>query len=100
MVRHPRRPVRSCHLASFRHPAGKLPYVPRSTGCRRAFWLTAAAASQIRILVALLVRGYEVDMNCFTAWRCALWNRARGSTRKPVLRLSPGYLYLLWRQAA
>lgn len=79
---------------------GKLPYVPReqSAGCRRAFWLTAAAALCIRILVALLVRGYEVDMNCFTAWALRMAEQGPGGFYSESLFCDypPGYLYLLW----
>lgn len=79
---------------------GKLPYVPKeqSEGCRRAFWLAAAAALCVRALVALLIRGYEVDMNCFTAWALRMAEEGPGGFYSESLFCDypPGYLYLLW----
>ncbi len=56
-----------------------------------------AAAAALRILIAMKVTGYPVDVNCFTAWGATMLNAGPANfyTASGFCDYPPGYLYVL-----
>ena len=57
-----------------------------------------ALGALIRIIVALCIRGYEVDINCFEAWSSKLFQQGLSNFYEAdyFCDYPPGYLYVLW----
>ncbi len=57
-----------------------------------------AAALVLRLLMAALVRGYEVDMNCFEAWAQRMWEMKPWGfySEEMFCDYPPAYLLVLW----
>ncbi len=63
-----------------------------------AFAVVIAAAVAARVLLAVNVAGYEVDINCFTAWSLRMAEKGPAGFYSPgyFCDYPPGYLLLLW----
>ncbi len=61
-----------------------------------------ALAFVVRALIAMLVRGYEVDMNCFEGWaaRAAQVGLSNFYSADAFCDYPPGYIYVLWALGA
>ena len=57
-----------------------------------------AAALLVRIIIAVMYRGYEVDINCFVSWSDMVFNDGFGAFYKSesFTDYPPGYMYILY----
>ncbi|MBQ3575071.1 MAG: phospholipid carrier-dependent glycosyltransferase, partial [Clostridia bacterium] len=69
---------------------------------RKALILGLSAAFLLRILLGALVRGYNTDINCFSAWSERMFSNGPASFYAPdyFCDYPPGYMLLLWPAAA
>ena len=69
---------------------------------RKALILGFSAAFLLRILLGALVRGYNTDINCFSAWSERMFSNGPASFYAPdyFCDYPPGYMLLLWPAAA
>ena len=60
------------------------------------------AAFLLRIALGMLVRGYNTDINCFSAWSERMFSNGPGNFYAPdyFCDYPPGYMLLLWPAAA
>ncbi|MEA4897703.1 MAG: phospholipid carrier-dependent glycosyltransferase [Christensenellaceae bacterium] len=68
----------------------------------RSFLLIALAALAVRLAIAAVVRGFDVDMNCFIGWSHRMAERGPGGfyAKDAFCDYPPGYLYVLWATGA
>ena len=66
------------------------------------FWAAMAAALVLRIVVACAVRGYNTDINCFSAWSERMFANGASNfyAEDYFCDYPPGYMLLLWLPAA
>ncbi len=64
----------------------------------RVFLTVAAVALAVRVVLAMLVRGFKVDMNCFEGWASHMASVGPTGFYTPAMFCDypPGYLYVLW----
>ena len=76
----------------------KLPTQGSPASCARVFGTLCALALVVRLAVAVTVRGYDVDMNCFEGWasRMAQVGPLDFYTSEMFCDYPPGYMYVLW----
>ncbi|MEG0933994.1 MAG: glycosyltransferase family 39 protein [Clostridia bacterium] len=84
-----------CLIMMLRASRDKL--TNRAGGPVKALLIGCAVALGVRVVIALMVRGYETDMNCFTAWaaRMADGGPSRFYTPDVFCDYPPGYMYVL-----
>ena len=91
----------ACYLAMAAWMSGRLTREPRELHEKRgapAFFIAGLAASAVlRLVIAVLVEGYQVDVNCFRAWGYTM--SQVGPTAfyqtSSFCDYTPGYLYVL-----
>lgn len=65
-------------------------------------WFVLAAAFVLRIILSAAVRGYGVDIGCFTAWGDMAFSQgiphmyAYAAQNNVFLDYPPGYMYILY----
>ncbi len=76
----------------------KLPAQGNAAACRRTFWMLCALAMAVRVALAVSVRGYEADMNCFEGWAARMAQVGPGGfySDQVFCDYPPGYMYVLW----
>ncbi len=64
----------------------------------QSFLLIALFALAVRLAIAAIVRGFDVDMNCFIGWSHRMAERGPGGfyAADAFCDYPPGYLYVLW----
>ena len=69
---------------------------------RGLFVIGMAAAFIVRVILAMRVRGYNTDINCFSAWSERMFNLgpAKFYSEEYFCDYPPGYMLLLWIPAA
>lgn len=66
------------------------------------FWAGMAAAAAVRVFIALLVDGYQVDVNCFLSWGNTMLEHGASQFYQSTsfCDYTPGYVYVLGFNAA
>ena len=69
---------------------------------RLALWIGLAIALVVRLVLAVRVRGYNTDINCFSAWSERIFENGIAHFYAPdyFCDYPPGYMLLLWPVAA
>ena len=65
---------------------------------RLALWIGLAIALVVRLVLAVRVRGYNTDINCFSAWSERIFENGVLHFYAPdyFCDYPPGYMLLLW----
>jgi dolichyl-phosphate-mannose-protein mannosyltransferase len=65
---------------------------------RRGLWAAMAAGLVVRVVVAVIVRGYGVDMGCFQGWSARMLSTGPSGfySADVFCDYPPGYMYVLW----
>ena len=69
---------------------------------RLALWIGLAIALVVRLVLAVTVRGYNTDINCFSGWSERIYANGIANFYAPdyFCDYPPGYMLLLWPVAA
>ena len=69
---------------------------------RLALWIGLLIALLLRLVLAVAVRGYNTDINCFSAWSERIFENGVANFYAPdyFCDYPPGYMLLLWPVAA
>ena len=67
-----------------------------------ALWIGLTLALLLRLVLAVAVRGYNTDINCFSAWSERIYSNGIANFYAPdyFCDYPPGYMLLLWPVAA
>ena len=70
----------------------------RGIAAEKLLIIGLAAAMIVRLVVAVMVRGYYTDLNCFSAWSERIYANGIGNFYAPdyFCDYPPGYMLLLW----
>ena len=65
---------------------------------RKLLWIGLGIAKLVRLIIAFLVRGYNTDINCFSAWSERIFANGFSNFYSPdyFCDYPPGYMALLW----
>ncbi|MDL2205528.1 glycosyltransferase family 39 protein [Eubacteriales bacterium OttesenSCG-928-N13] len=76
------------------------PSLETKTSYLKPMIVMISLALMIRLVISVLVRGYEVDMNCFLGWsnRMVEMGPSGFYAADAFCDYPPGYLYVLWLQ--
>lgn len=85
-----------CYVFGSRSVHGGLDNRGKTSSNR--IWVLLAAALMTRIVLALFVRGFDTDINCFLAWSSRVYQTGFGNfyTQETFCDYPPGYIAVLW----
>ena len=79
-------------------PAAQLQGNPCMKRARIALWIGLLIALAVRLVLAVMVRGYSSDIGCFSAWSERIYANGLANFYAPdyFCDYPPGYMLLLW----